>query len=93
MQDTKPIAKFKAGPVTAALWQNEITVDGQTTTILKATVDRRYRDRSGSYKSTQSFSRQDIPLVMFTLWRAWEAMLEKQPEEQIADAIDGAARE
>lgn len=34
----KPAAKFKAGQVSAALRENEITVNGRKVTVLKATV-------------------------------------------------------
>ena len=34
----KPVAKFKAGQVSSALWENEITVNGRKVTVLKAGV-------------------------------------------------------
>ena len=50
-----PIAKFKAGAVSSALWENEIEVNGKTVTILKATVQRRYKDKEGNWQSSGSF--------------------------------------
>jgi len=58
----KPVAKFKAGQVSAALWENEITANGRKLTVLKASVQRRYKDKDGSWKSSGSFSRNEIPL-------------------------------
>ena len=62
MAGQKPVAKFKAGQVSAALWENEITTkNGHKATVLKATVERRYRDRDGNWKSSGSLSRNEMP--------------------------------
>ena len=42
MAGQKPVAKFQAGQISAALWENEIEVKGRTVTVLKSTVQRRY---------------------------------------------------
>ncbi|MFH1613794.1 MAG: hypothetical protein ABIG61_01740 [Planctomycetota bacterium] len=75
MAGQKPIAKFKAGMVSAAIWENQIEVKGKTVTMLKATVQRRYKDKDGDWKSSQSFSRNEIPLAIYCLQQAFETML------------------
>ena len=71
-----PIAKFKAGSVQAAIWQNEVPVNGKMVPILKASVQRRYKDKnSGEWKSSASFSRNEIPLAIFCLKKAFEKIL------------------
>ena len=77
----KPVAKFRAGQVSAALWQNEITVDGRKVTVLKATVQRRYKDKSGAWKSSTSFSRNEIPLATYCLGKAFEKIIETEVGE------------
>ena len=62
-----PVKKFSAGSVSAALWENEANVDGRKVTMLKATIDRRYRDSAGTWKSSNSFSRNEIPLAIYCL--------------------------
>ena len=64
---TKPLKSFAAGGVRAAIWENEIQVNGSAKTMLKATIERRYRDKDGSWKSTTSFSRNEIPLAVYCL--------------------------
>lgn len=91
MEEDKPIAKFQAGAVTCALWQNRVNIDGRTTTILKATVGRRYQDRDGIWQTSQSFSRNEVPMAIHVLQKAFEAMLEKTPEQEIRDATEDAA--
>ena len=75
-----PIAKFKAGAVSAALWENDIDVKGRTITILKATVQRRYKDKDGNWQSSGSFSRNEIPLAIYCLQKCFEKIIEKQGE-------------
>ncbi|MHC4203441.1 MAG: hypothetical protein ACYSTT_02235 [Planctomycetota bacterium] len=79
MTGQAPVAKFRAGQVSAALWQNDIQVRGQTIKVLKATVQRRYKDKdSGEWKSSTSFSRNEIPLAIYCLQRAFEKIIEAQ---------------
>lgn len=49
MTGNKPLKKISAGPVSAALWENEIKVNGQNKTVLKALIQKRFTgDFSGS---------------------------------------------
>lgn len=80
MENNEPIQRFRAGQVACALWENEVTVDGKPQRILKASVSRRYKDRHGNWQSSQSFSRNEIPLAIYVLQKAFEAMIEKPPE-------------
>ena len=79
MTGQAPIAKFRAGQVSSALWENDIQVRGQTIKILKATVQRRYKDKdSGEWKSSTSFSRNEIPLAIYCRQKAFERIVEAQ---------------
>jgi len=91
-----PVAKFKAGTVTTALWENQMNINGKTVTVLKATVQRRYKDKSSDeWKSSGSFGRNEIPLAIFCLQKALEEIIHKQntasqnsggvPEESVID--------
>ena len=75
-----PVAKFRAGQVSSALWENQIQVKGAAVTILKATVQRRYKDRDGNWQSSSSFSRNEIPLAIHCLRKAFEKIIEMQSE-------------
>ena len=89
---TKPIKKFQAGTVSCALWENEISVAGKTA-VLKASVQRRYKDKDGTWKSSSSFSRNEVPLAIYCLMQAFKTMVEGDTEgsgdnvevEQVAD--------
>jgi hypothetical protein len=83
----KPVAKVKAGQVSAALWENEITANGRKVTVLKASVQRRYKDKDGSWKSSQSFSRNEIPLAVYCLQKSFEKIIEMQIDESSEDGV------
>ena len=86
--ETQPIAKFAAGAVSAALWENEITLNsGKTANILKASVCRRYKT-DGNWKTTYSFSRNEIPLAIYCLQKAFEAIIEKGKNPEITQAVE-----
>jgi hypothetical protein len=76
MAQTKPVQKFRAGQVSCALWENEITVSGRKIKVLKATVERRYKD-GDEWKSSGSFSRNEIPLALWCLQKAFDHMIEE----------------
>ena len=80
MTGQTPIAKFRAGAVSAALWENDIDVKGRTITILKVTVQRRYKDKDDNWQSSGSFSRNEIPLAIYCLQKCFEKIIEKQGE-------------
>ena len=77
-----PVKKIRAGQVSCAIWENEIRVDGHDRTILKATIERRYKDRDGEWKSSGSFSRTELPLAIHCMQKAFEAMLDKSNDEE-----------
>ncbi|MFC1805663.1 hypothetical protein ACFL09_01615 [Planctomycetota bacterium] len=74
----QPLARFRAGAMSCALWENEINVSGTTKTMLKASVSRRYKDKNGDWKSSQSFSRNEIPLAIYCLEKAFEKIIEEE---------------
>ena len=76
-----PVAKFRAGQISSAVWRNEIQVKGKAVTILKATVQRRYKDREGNWQSSGSFARNEIPLAIHCLQQAFEKIIETQHED------------
>jgi len=77
-----PVKKFSAGTVSCALWENEMDVGGRTVRILKATIERRYKDKDGQWKSSGSFGRNEIPLAIYCLNKAFEAMVEENNGER-----------
>ena len=48
--------------------------------LAKATVERRYKDKNDKWKSSNSFGRNEIPLAVYCLQKAFEKIIEKQNE-------------
>ena len=79
---SEPKAKYRAGAVSCAIWSNEATVNGRAVEILKATIERRYRDKMGVWKSSGSFSKTEIPQAVFCLIKAYVMMMGHGAEDQ-----------
>lgn len=77
-QNQRPAAKVRAGAISCALWQNEIVVGGRKVAALKASIERRYKDASGEWRSANSFGRNEIPLAMYCLQKAFEHIIEHE---------------
>ena len=77
-----PVRKFRAGTISCAIWENEARVNDTTVALLRATVERRYKDRDGNWKSSNSFGRNEIPLVQYVLGKAFEVMVENNAREE-----------
>ncbi len=83
----KPVQKFSAGSVSCALWPNQANVNGRPTTIVKATIERRYKDASCEWKSTTSFSRNEIPLAIFVLGKAFEYLCNRPNGDESSEEV------
>jgi len=46
--------------------------------MLSATVERRYKNREGEWKSSNSFGRNEIALVKWCLDQAFDVMVEER---------------
>jgi len=85
----QPLTKFKAGQISAAIWENEIQArNGGTATILKASVQRRCRDKDGNWKNSGSFSRNEIPLAIYCLQKCFEHMIEGHKDDDDNGSVE-----
>ncbi len=56
---TKPVHEIRMGRIKAAIWENET----QNGTRHNVTCQRIYKDDSGEWKASDSFGREDLPLL------------------------------
>lgn len=75
MVQPNPIRKLRVGAVSCAIWRNDVNVAGRTVPMLKASVERRYQASDGVWKSSGSFTRNEIPVVIYLLQQAFEVMI------------------
>ena len=75
----KPVQKFSAGSVSCALWENEMPLrTGGTKNVLSATFERRYKDKNGEWKSSNSYGRNELSLLRYCVEKAFEATVEER---------------
>lgn len=65
----KPEKKFKAGAISATIWNNEPQAG---TTFKTISIERVYKDKTDAWKSTNSLRISDIPKARLVLNKAYE---------------------
>lgn len=78
MTNSKPVHEIRIGRIKAALWSNP----GTTGAWHSVTVSRLYKGETG-WRSTDSFGRDDLPLLIKVLVRAhdWMYADDREPED------------
>ncbi|VVC00382.1 Uncharacterised protein [uncultured archaeon] len=76
----RPVAKFRAGGIQVAIWENETKEGGSYKTV---SIDRRYK-AGEEWKSTKSFRQNDLPKAILALQKAFEYVSMK---EDFAEAL------
>jgi hypothetical protein len=93
--DEKKSPVFTAGPyscgpgniVEAAVWSNEIDVEGGTSTAFGVSFKRSYRSGT-TWKTSKSLRVGDIPVLIYALQRCQEFILENGNVESTTDCAD-----
>lgn len=72
---SKPEKTMKAGAVRASIFRNEIVRNGRPVSIAKVVLEVRYKDKNGEWKSSNSFSLNEVPKAIMALQQAYEYLL------------------
>jgi len=73
-----PEKKFRAGAVSATIWQNSgQRQDGSLASFNTISFERGYKDKQGNWKSTSSLRVADIPKAVVVLNKAYEYIVMK----------------
>lgn len=83
-ESNKPVQVFRLKSVKVAVFENRST-DGAP--FFKTSLQRIYRDGE-EWKTTQSFSREDLPVARLLLQRAWEFILEREANAAREESSD-----
>ena len=80
--EKRPAKKFQAGGISAALWKGTMQLrDGSQIETVSVTLDRRYKDTSGNWKSSSFLKPNDVPKAILVLQKAYEYMVAKRGDE------------
>ena len=77
-----PVKKFRVGAVSCAVWQND-GKDGSK--FFSVTMERRYKDKEGNWKSTNSLGVNDLPKAVLVLQKAFEFALLKESQDAVVE--------
>lgn len=81
-----PKEKFRAGAVTATVWENTAKKGDQEFKVYNVTIERNYKDGE-KWESTNQFRMNDLPKVALVTNKAYEyiATMTKEDSEAKAD--------
>lgn len=74
---TKPSATFRLRGISASVFENHTQNDGRDVSFYKVSLQRRYRD-GDEWKTSSSFSRDDVPVAKLLMEQAWQFILETE---------------
>lgn len=77
-----PKNTYRAGGVSATVWENTANVKGENVVFETVVVERSYKDKAGQWQKTNSFRSQDLPKVMLVAQQAYKELVMKQKEEE-----------
>ena len=79
----KPEKKFRCGPITATIWADTKTVNGEMVKFYSIKIDKAYKQDDG-WKHTTSFSAEDLPKVALVASEAYKyiRLISVEPDEQ-----------
>ncbi len=81
MENNKPIKSFKAGAIRASIFANaQQNGYGKNQPAHRIVLDRRYKDRDGNWKSTNGFSKTELPTAIVVMQKAYEYLAMKEED-------------
>ena len=68
-----PLKKFRAGAISATIWENQGTnQQGQAVTFKSVNFERSYKDAKGEWQTTSALRTNDLPKAVLVLQKAYE---------------------
>ncbi len=73
----KPVHSIRLRGISASIFENKTKVEERDVSFHKVSITRSYKD-GDDWKSTTSFGRDDLPVVLLVLQRAYEWILDTE---------------
>jgi hypothetical protein len=78
-----PLKKFRAGAISATIWENQGHNDkGESVTFKNVSFERNYKDANGEWQSTNALRMSDLPRAVLVLNKAYEFMAIRAESEE-----------
>ncbi|MBW2982343.1 hypothetical protein KY343_05670 [Candidatus Woesearchaeota archaeon] len=84
-ENNKPVKKFRAGAISAAVFKNETVRDGRVSVFYTIVIDRTYKDKNDQWQRTNSFRFMDLPNIRYVSDKAFEFLVEMRNESKGVD--------
>jgi hypothetical protein len=75
-----PEKKFSTGAICATIWKNQKKTPEGDKEYSSITIERRYKDKEGNWKSTSSLRITDLPKLVLVANKAYEFLVLKNGE-------------
>jgi hypothetical protein len=59
-ENNKPVVTFRAGVVSGSIWKKTESINKKDVDFFNVTLVKNYKDKEDEWKSTSSFSREDL---------------------------------
>ncbi len=79
-----PLKKFRAGQVTATIWENKREIDGKEEIFKTTTIEKNYKDGE-EWKTTNSFNINDLYRLQSVVNNALNNLVVKDEEIKAKD--------
>ena len=76
MEGNQPEKRISTGAISATVWKNNgVAKSGQAFEMHSITLERRYKDSAGNWKSTNSLRVNDLPKAVLVLEEAFRHLV------------------
>jgi len=80
-----PEKKFRAGAISATVWENQgTTKEGTATTFRTISLERCFKDKEDKWQNTKTLRINDLPKAMVVLNKTYEYLVLKGENGQAA---------
>jgi hypothetical protein len=77
----QPEKVFRQGSCSASIFANEITRNGKSIAVPKVSFQKRYKDKSGEWKTSSSLDVNDLPKAVICLSKAYDYLTSRDESE------------
>jgi len=80
-----PKKKFRAGAISATIWENKGKKDNNEFTYQTVTIERNYTDKDDKWQTTNSFRVNDLPKLKLAAKLAYEYIILGEDEKEVEE--------
>ena len=83
MQKNKPEKKFRAGAISATVWKNIQSKDGNEFEFFSVSLERGYKDKEDKWQATTTMRVMDLPKAVLVLNEAFKYVVLNETSQQV----------